>query len=344
MAVDTRQESAMRQWQRQPRLRRVVGVTCGGLALFLLYRASFRLVSVVLHVFHNDNLPMELAKGLALGVGAAFTASVLTACLEVQKGRSHSRRQYWGKYFKMALPSQLMKYPLFELVASALACQRMPEGRFFTDDQWRGLLTGCIYCIVMLPMANVSLLTILGRSPQTWFRTPLASLSIAYTGFWPALWRDMTYGFVRAAAMEATERHFCYGSAIRAGRDPFAFGTAALVATVFAAPFNELRGWWLQKESKHKPLVEFVDLHRVLRSMTVGASIQGLSLCCGKFVSIHAARIVSGIAKEVVRGYIGWLSASCLLALYLFGRYWDTSRQSQQVRTEGSDRHVNPQG
>eukprot|EP00971_Amphidinium_carterae_P078263 1548401-Amphidinium_carterae.1 len=36
------------------------------------------------------------------------------------------------------------------------------------DDQWQGLMTGCIYCIVMLPVVNVRLLTILGRSPQTW--------------------------------------------------------------------------------------------------------------------------------------------------------------------------------
>mmetsp|Transcript_50738 Transcript_50738/g.114053 ORF Transcript_50738/g.114053 Transcript_50738/m.114053 type:complete len:266 (+) Transcript_50738:51-848(+) len=232
------QESALRQWRRQPRLRKLVGLVLGGLVVLQAMRLLRRMVLVVLHVFHNDNLPMELAEGLALGVGAAFSASFWTACLEVYHGRSPNRRQYWGKYFKMALASQLMKYPLFELLSSALACQRMPEGRIFSDDQWQGLMTGCIYCIVMLPVVNVRLLTILGRSPQTWLRTPFASMSIAYTGFLPALLRDMTYGFVRAAAMETTERHFCYGSALRRGRDPIAFGIAALIATVCAGGYK----------------------------------------------------------------------------------------------------------
>mmetsp|Transcript_50738 Transcript_50738/g.114054 ORF Transcript_50738/g.114054 Transcript_50738/m.114054 type:complete len:196 (+) Transcript_50738:476-1063(+) len=95
---------------------------------------------------------------------------------------------------------------------------------------------------------------------------------------------------------------------------------------------------WLQKESKHKPLAEFVDIHRLRRAMTVGASIQGFSLGFGKFVAIYAARIVSGWGTEDVRGCIFWLSAGCLLIFYLFGRYWD--QQLQQA----SDRQGNPQG
>eukprot|EP00971_Amphidinium_carterae_P017757 350006-Amphidinium_carterae.1 len=81
----------------------------------------------------------------------------------------------------MILPTNLLKYPVFELILAILESIRVPH-YLLTTSHWRGMLSGLIFCTTMLPIANTVLTT--SSKPQTRI----------YKGYFPTLLRDIVYG------------------------------------------------------------------------------------------------------------------------------------------------------
>jgi len=224
----------------------------------------------------------RLVGAVSLGIVAAVVQTSLNSAVDpvMSHMASHrcgpiaaAKRLAWQDtvmYFWMILPTNLMKYPVFEFILAVLESVPVPHW-LLTTSHWRGMLSGFIFCTLMLPIAN-TVLTTSSKPPRI------------YRGYFPTLLRDVVYGMVREASQEAFTATWWVddlGWLSQALR----LGAAAAFACLCASPFNELRAWLLL--SKGVSLRLFVALrgpHFILTTF-VGAAVMGFSLGVGKCVS-----------------------------------------------------------
>lgn len=172
------------------------------------------------------------------------------------------------KFFQTTLPTNFLKFPLFEAVNAVMTS--MPG-----SGAYKGFVTGLVFTTVTLPVTNYRFCKSMNR--------PITKESL-FTAYFPTVIRDIAYGISRNFLRTFLFASFPALAATANGRSlllfPIVYG-----ACVLSSPGNELRGYYLQPKDKRLPFKEFFKPTNYLRSTLVGAFIMGISLMAGGFIT-----------------------------------------------------------
>ncbi|KAJ4455744.1 mitochondrial carrier [Paratrimastix pyriformis] len=169
------------------------------------------------------------------------------------------------KYFQTALATNMIKFPMFEVLNKVVAQMPLP-------DSTRGLISGAIFTTATLPITNYRFSKSMGE--------PINMASL-YKAYWPTVARDMLYGVVRNRTNTLVAQNFP-----KLNANPFGKMFAGVMAAcLLSSPGNEVRGYFLQPPQKRLPVGEFFKVDRYVRSAALGATVMALSLGVGAFVS-----------------------------------------------------------
>ena len=168
------------------------------------------------------------------------------------------------EYFKTTLPTNFIKFPLFEVLNEVTSkLDNIPPSL-------KGIVAGALFTTATLPLTNyrycksvqeeVSL-----SSPKLW------------KAYFPTVIRDIIYANARNAVGGAIARSYPELSKTTQGRIIAMFITV-VAACIISSPGNEWRGYTLQPPDRKKPVHEFFQLERYLRSTLIGAVVMGSSL------------------------------------------------------------------
>ncbi|KAF4704619.1 hypothetical protein FOZ63_029233 [Perkinsus olseni] len=167
------------------------------------------------------------------------------------------------KYFQTTLPTNFIKFPLFEVLNEIIRRVDIPK-------ELRGVVTGIIFTTATLPITNY-------RFNKSMNREVTLADPALWTAYLPTVVRDVIYANSRNTIAAFMARTFPQASDSTIGRISTMFVTVVL-ACVISAPGNEWRGYSLQRPDRKKSPKEFFQLERFLRSTIVGACVMGTSL------------------------------------------------------------------
>ena len=212
------------------------------------------------------------SRGTAGAIIGAFLASVtdpitnrvLVRRMTLSQATSEVDTKQMVEYFKTTLPTNFIKFPLFEVlneITSKLdnippSLKGIVAGALFTTATL--LLTNYRYCKSVQEEVSLS-------SPKLW------------KAYLPTVIRDIIYANARNAVAAAVARSYPDLSKSTQGRIIAMFITV-VAACIISSPGNEWRGYTLQPPEKKKPVHEFFQLERYLRSTLIGAVVMGSSL------------------------------------------------------------------
>jgi hypothetical protein len=195
------------------------------------------------------------------------------------------------EYFKTTLPTNFIKFPLFEVLNEVTSkLDNIPTSL-------KGIVAGALFTTATLPLTNyrycksvqeeVSI-----KSPKLW------------KAYLPTVIRDIIYANSRNAVAAFVARAYPELSKTTQGRIISMFITV-VVACIISSPGNEWRGYTLQPADKKKPVNEFFQLERYLRSTLIGAIVMGTSLGIATVVGPPVQRSLPYLAdKRVVAALI----------------------------------------
>ncbi|EER12295.1 hypothetical protein Pmar_PMAR001092 [Perkinsus marinus ATCC 50983] len=167
------------------------------------------------------------------------------------------------KYFQTTLPTNFIKFPLFEVLNELIRRVDIPK-------ELRGVITGIIFTTATLPITNY-------RFNKSMNREVALTDPSLWTAYLPTVVRDVIYANSRNTIAAFMARTFPQASESTIGRISTMFVTVVL-ACIISAPGNEWRGYTLQRPDRKKSPREFFQLERFLRSTIVGACVMGTSL------------------------------------------------------------------
>ena len=167
------------------------------------------------------------------------------------------------KYFQTTLPTNFIKFPIFEILNELIKKVEIP-------DAFKGVVTGAIFTTATLPLTNYRFSKSIGEeisidSPKLW------------KAYLPTVARDIIYANARTALANEIAKRYPDLSKSTSGRVTAMF-LAVVGACLISSPGNEWRGYVLQPMDKKKPIAEFFQLERYLRSTIIGAVVMGVSL------------------------------------------------------------------
>jgi len=178
------------------------------------------------------------------------------------------------KFFLTTFPTNMLKFPIFEMINTALGFTSLSGGT-------RGMVNGWLFCSLSLPITNYRYRKSVGLPIEP---------ALLYQAYPPTVLRDIVYGLARG-----------YGGGLLVHLAPelakgfvgkaFLFGATVWVACIVSSPFNEWRGFWLQNPAKKLPFLEFFQPAKYARSTGVGATIMGVSLMVGNLLVPSAERL-----------------------------------------------------
>jgi len=179
------------------------------------------------------------------------------------------------KFLQTTLPTNFLKFPLFEAVNAVLEVLPMSGAA-------KGAITGLVFTTVTLPVTNYRFCKSMG------FPIDKEALFKAYL---PTVLRDIAYGISRNFLRAALFASFAGSAATSGGRSlllfPIVFG-----ACVLSSPGNELRGYYLQPKDKRLGFKEFFKPINYLRSTITGACIMGIALMTGSALTPALERLL----------------------------------------------------
>lgn len=191
------------------------------------------------------------------------------------------------KFFLTTFPTNMLKFPIFEVINMMLAFTSLSGGL-------RGIINGWLFCTIMLPVTNYR------------FRKSMnlpVDPALLYQAYPPTVFRDIVYGWSRGLfggvllkAMPGLAGGFVGKS--------FIFGLTVLIACVLSSPFNEWRGYWLQQPGKKLPFNQFFKPERYVRSTGVGATIMGISLMVGALLVPFAEMLFAYFVANKLAGVV----------------------------------------
>lgn len=171
-------------------------------------------------------------------------------------------------FFKTTLPTNFIKFPLFEAVNAALVMVPAP-------DALKGAITGLFFTTATLPVTNYRFCKSMEMEVNS------ESLFKAYL---PTVLRDMAYGIARNKLATYFRLAFPALAMTAIGRSillfPVVFG-----ACLLSSPGNELRGYFLQPKEKRLAFKDFFQPKNFLRSTLAGGLIMAISLSTGAAIT-----------------------------------------------------------
>jgi len=202
------------------------------------------------------------------------------------------------KFFLTTFPTNMLKFPVFEIINTVLA------GSSLTGSL-RGILNGALFCTLMLPVTNYRFRVSMGLPIE---------LGLLYQAYPPTLGRDIVYGWSRGFFGGVIASTFAGSLGQSFGGKCAMFGMTIWVACIVSSPFNELRGYWLQPPARKLSFNQFFQPARYARSTGVGATIMGISLSAGMFITPAVKSLFAYCQENVVVGV-------ALCALMIAGFY-----------------------
>jgi len=217
----------------------------------------------------------------AQGMTAAFVAAILSAITEPLVNRLLVKRMTFAqayaemsmqqviKFFGTTFPTNMLKFPVFEVINMMLTFTSLSGG-------FRGMINGFLFCTIMLPVTNYRF-----RRSMGWEITPAA----LYQAYVPTVARDIAYGWSRGFV----------GGAISGVPLPktVLFGITVFLACILSSPGNEWRGYSLQPKEKKLSFAEYFKPVNYARSTGIGATIMGVALGVGMFVTPFVEQFAS---------------------------------------------------
>lgn len=173
------------------------------------------------------------------------------------------------KFFMTTLPTNLLKFPVFEVISMVMSFTSLSGGL-------RGVMSGWLFCTIMLPVTNYRFQKSMG-----WEINP----ALLYQAYIPTVARDVAYGAARGIVGEALHRRFSPGTL--PGK-AMLFGVTVWASCIISSPGNEWRGYTLQAKEKKKPFAEYFRPTSYVRSTGIGATIMGVALTVGMMITPYA--------------------------------------------------------
>lgn len=207
------------------------------------------------------------------------------------------------KFFNTTIITNFIKFPFFEVTNVVLGDIKD------LSPTAKGALTGAVFCTLTLPITNYRF-----RKSMNLPVDPKA----LYQAYLPTVMRDIIYGTVRTLVTNH----------IRANNkdiDKTTFGkfylsaVAVLVACVVSAPGNEVRGYYLQPEKDRKPVKEFFQPEKFIRSTSIGAMIMSVAMGIGA--------IATAPASDMTNNLRAWMKSNqmeTIVALFVLNRILDS--------------------
>merc|ERR1712146_570650 len=158
-----------------------------------------------------------------------------------------------SNFFLTTFPTNMLKFPVFEVVNMALSFTTFSGGI-------RGIVNGWLFCTIMLPVTNYRF-----RKSMGWEINP----GLLYQAYIPTVSRDIIYGWARGFTGPLFLSIFApttfFGKAC-------VFGLTVWAACILSSPGNEWRGYTLLPKDKKLPFGEYFKPINYVRSTGVGAT------------------------------------------------------------------------
>jgi len=227
----------------------------------------------------------KVAGAAAQGATAALVAAALSACTEPLVNRLLVKRQTFSqawqessfqataKFFLTTFPTNMLKFPVFEVINIALGFTGL-------EGSMRGVVNGWLFCTIMLPVTNYRF-----RKSMNWEIKP----ALLYQAYIPTVARDMVYGWARATVGKGLGSAFDPSTELSKA---IVFGFVIFLACIISSPCNEWRGFTLQQPDKKLAFTVYFKPVNYARSTGVGATIMGVALACGYLVTPYAEQFV----------------------------------------------------
>lgn len=254
-----------------------------------------------------DGFMTKVFAAAAQGATAAMIAALLSAVSEPIVNRLLVKRMTFSQaykevsfnlvfnFFLTTFPTNMLKFPVFEVINMALQFTSL-------SGSARGILSGFLFCTVMLPVTNYRF-----RKSMGWE----IKIDLLYQAYIPTVARDIVYGWARS----------CVGGMIVSSVCPetfflkaFWFGVTVWAACIISSPGNEWRGYTLQPKDRKLPFAEYFKPVNYARSTGIGAAIMGIALMVGNLVTPYAE-----VAFAVLKEHYLYTAAGIMLIAVLVG-------------------------
>ncbi len=211
------------------------------------------------------------------------------------------------KFFNTTVSTNLIKFPLFEVVNMMLADIELPASG-------RGAILGAIFTTVTLPITNYRFCKSMNQP---------VDMGALYKAYIPTVLRDIVYGIVRNNATAEIIKAYPDINKTAQGRFTLMFFAVA-ASCLISSPGNEVRGYYLQPADKRKPVNEYFKPTNFIRSTLLGTVIMSTALGIGT--------LVTGPAQDVVSNFKAYLEANPLakiiVALFIAHQVLEERRAS----------------
>lgn len=186
-------------------------------------------------------------------------------------------------YFKTTLPTNFIKFPLFEVLNEVTARLDLPSSL-------KGVIAGVVFTTATLPLTN-----------YRYCKSVQEEVSFASPKLWkaylPTVVRDVIYANARNQVAAMLNHAFPDLSKSVTGKFVAMFITV-VSASLISSPGNEWRGFSLQPPDRKKPVSEFFQFDRFLRSSIIGALVMGCSLGIATVVSPPIQRALPHLVSK----------------------------------------------
>jgi len=237
-------------------------------------RSAFTVMTRVIHAMGAGAVASIIQAALS-AVGEPIVNRVLVRRMRTMDAIRDVSPMMMLRFFKTTLATNFLKFPLFEAINTFLGC-------FPLAGAVRGLITGIVFTSVTLPVTNFRYRKSMDL-PVDWGNI--------YEAYVPTVIRDIMYGIARnylTMGMIHVYPHLDVHT-------PQLLFCVVIGACLFSAPFNEWRGYLLQSKGKELTFDEFFNFKNCIRSTSLGAIKQGLSLAVGYWCAPPATHFVRGL-------------------------------------------------
>jgi hypothetical protein len=234
--------------------------------------AGVSLGTKVIHAMGAGAVASVIQAALS-AVGEPIINRVLVKRMKVMEAIKDVKPSMMLSFFKTTLITNFLKFPFFEGI-NAL-CAHLP-----ISAHVRGFITGLVFTSATLPVTNYRYRKSM-QLPVNW-----ANIYEAYP---PTVIRDIFYGIVR---------NWCTIGCLAINpswkaTSPTVLFIVVILACIGSAPFNEWRGYLLQSKGQELTFKEFFKPSNFIRSTSLGAFKQGLSLAVGYWCAPPVQKFVS---------------------------------------------------
>merc|ERR1712039_86369 len=150
----------------------------------------------------------------------------------------------------------------------------------------RGIFTGFVFTTATLPVTNYRYKKSMDL-PVNWGNI--------YEAYPPTVIRDMVYGIARNLSTTALLKAFPQWTSA----SPQTLFIVVIAGCLISAPFNEWRGYLLQSKGQEMTFSEFFKPSNFIRSTSLGAFKQGLSLAAGYWCAPPATKFVNELIRSL---------------------------------------------